>query len=325
MSSPTRILFITGNSRSGSTILGAALNQIDGIFCAGEMQRIWDKGWLSDEYCSCGAPILSCTFWSTIFSQVIGSYDPKIALKLRRARDSLVKLHGLPRLLTLHSLNNLSATTRDYLTLTERLYQTIQKHTGCRLIVDTSKYPTYSYLLRLLPSLDVRVVHLVRDARATAYSWQRIKAYPTAKGIRHMERHTALRSAVAWLILNSLADLLWERDLQRYKLVRYEDFATCPRAIFKSILDHAGESAVAPPLVGEDTMNIRHHHIIAGNANRFRTGLVKLMLDDEWRSKLSLVDIGLVTLVTLPLLRKYGYWSPALTPATAPLPTVPHQ
>jgi len=96
---------------------------------------------------------------------------------------------------------------RNYLD-TERLYRAIQEHAGCRLIVDTSKYPTYSYLLRLLPALDIRAVHLVRDARATAYSWQRVKTYPTAKGTRYMERHTALRSAAAWLILNSLADLL---------------------------------------------------------------------------------------------------------------------
>ena len=140
-----------------------------------------------------------------------------------------------------------------------------------------------------------------------------------------MERHTALRSAAAWLILNSLADLLWERDSVRYMLIRYEDFVNQPRRTFRRILDHAGEPEGGLPLIGEDTIDIRHHHIIAGNANRFRTGLVKLSLDDEWRRRLNPLDAVVVALVTLPLLRKYGYWSPALTPATAPLPTVPHQ
>jgi len=321
MSRPIRILFITGNSRSGSTILGAALNQIDGVFCAGEMQRIWDRNWLTDEYCSCGSPILSCPFWSAVFSQVIGSYNPKTARKLQRARDSLVKLHGLPRLLTSRTLNSLSTPVRDYLSLTERLYRAIQEHTNSQLIVDTSKYPTYSYLLRLLPSLDVRVVHLVRDARATAYSWQRVKAYPTAQGIRYMERHTALRSAIAWLILNTLADLLWERDSKRYLLVRYEDFIAQPGRTLRAILNHAGESQASVPLIDEHTINIQHHHIIAGNANRFRTGLVKLTLDNEWRHKLNPIDAGIVTLTTLPLLRKYGYWSPDSAPLSVPLRT----
>jgi hypothetical protein len=322
---PIRILFITGNSRSGSTVLGTALNQVNGVFCAGEMQRIWDKGWLTDECCSCGAPILSCSFWSPVFGQIIGSYDAKLAKELRQARDSFVKLRGLPRLLTSRSLDSLPANVRNYLDVTERLYRAIQEHAGCRLIVDTSKYPTYSYLLRLLPALDIRVVHLVRDARATAYSWQRVKAYPTAKGTQYMERHTALRSAAAWLILNSLADLLWERDPVRYMLIRYEDFVNQPRRTFRRILNHAGEPEAALPLIGEDAIDIRHHHIIAGNANRFRTGLVKLMLDDEWRHKLNPLDAVVVTLVTFPLLRKYGYWSQALKPATAPLPATPHR
>ncbi len=121
-----------------------------------------------------------------------------------------------------------------------------------------------------------------------------------------MERHTALRSAAAWLILNSLADLLWERDPVRYMLIRYEDFVNQPRRTFRRILDRAEEPEAALPLIGEDAIDIRHHHIIAGNANRFRTRLVKLMLDDEWCRKLNPLDAIVVRLVTFPLLRKYG-------------------
>jgi hypothetical protein len=36
----------------------------------------------------------------------------------------------------------LPANVRNYLDVTERLYRAIQEHAGCRLIVDTSKYPT---------------------------------------------------------------------------------------------------------------------------------------------------------------------------------------
>lgn len=313
-----RILCITGSSRSGSTILGATLGQIEGFFCAGEMQRIWDRDWLVDEHCSCGEPILACPRWSPIFAEIIGKYDRELARQVRRARNSVVRLYGLPRLLGAQSLDQLPNPVRDYVSLTERLYQTIARQTGCRVIVDTSKYPTYSYLLRLAPSLDVRVVHLVRDARAVAYSWQRVKSYPTAKGIRYMERHTAPRSAAAWNILNGLADLLWERDSARFRLIRYEDFVVQPRRVLQAILDHADESDAAPPLVGEDALDIRSHHIIAGNANRFQTGRVRLSLDNEWRHRLRRLDALLVTALTFPLLRKYGYpvlqFAPALFP-----------
>ena len=310
-----RILCITGSSRSGSTILGASLGQIEGFFCAGEMQRIWDRDWLVDEHCSCGAPILRCPHWAGIFGEVIGRYSADAARRIRRARNSVVRLHGLPRLLSARSLDQLPSAVRDYVSLTERLYQTIARQTGCRVIVDTSKYPTYSYLLRLVPSLDVRVVHLVRDARAVAYSWQRVKSYPTAKGIRHMERHTAPRSAAAWNVLNGLADFLWERDADRFCLIRYEDFVAHPRRTFEAILNHADEPSAAPPLINEDTLDICSHHIIAGNANRFQTGRVRLSLDSEWRRRLRRLDALLVTALTFPLLRKYGYLQPVEAPA----------
>lgn len=317
MTERLRVLCITGSSRSGSTILGTALGQIDGFFCAGEMQRIWDEDWLTDENCSCGEPILACPHWACIFGEVIGRYDPGVARQTRRARNSFVRLHGLPRLLGARSLDQLPGAVREYVSLTERLYHAIQQHTGCRVIVDTSKYPTYSYLLRLAPSLDMRVVHLVRDARAVAYSWQRVKSYPTAKGMRYMERHTAPRSAAAWNALNGLADLLWERDTLRYRLVRYEDFVAAPRRAFQMILDHAGESEASPPLIGDDTLDIGSHHIIAGNANRFQSGRARLRMDTEWQTRLRRADAAIVTALTFPLLRKYGY----LTFGAAALPS----
>jgi len=58
----------------------------------------------------------------------------------------------------------------------EKLYQAIAEVTGKRLIVDSSKYPTYSYLLGLLPTIDLSIVHLVRDPRAVVHSWWRVKA-----------------------------------------------------------------------------------------------------------------------------------------------------
>lgn len=307
MAERLKVLCITGSSRSGSTILGAALGQIDGFFCAGEMQRIWDKDWLVNEHCSCGDPILSCSHWAGVFREVIGDYDAHLARRIRRARNSVVRLYGLPRLLAAQSLSELPAAVQDYVSLTERLYHVIQRHTGCNVIVDTSKYPTYSYLLRLAPSLDMRVVHLVRDARAVAYSWQRVKSYPTAKGMRYMERHTAPRSAAAWNVLNGLADLLWERNTAHYRLIRYEDFVAHPRHTFQAMLDLAGEPQAVPPLVGDDVLDIRSHHIIAGNANRFQTGRVRLRMDAEWQNQLGRLDAAIVTVLTFPLLRKYGY------------------
>ena len=50
-----KVLYIAGEGRSGSTILGNILSQIDGFFSVGEMHHIWDRGFIENWRCSCGA------------------------------------------------------------------------------------------------------------------------------------------------------------------------------------------------------------------------------------------------------------------------------
>jgi hypothetical protein len=46
---------------------------------------------------------------------------------------------------------------------------------------------------------------------------------------------------------------------------------------------------------------------VSGNPNRFQSGPVRLRPDDEWISRMRPRDKTLVTLLTLPLLARYGY------------------
>ena len=61
----------------------------------------------------------------------------------------------------------------EYAENTGRLYTAIADTTGCDVIVDSSKWPQYGLLLSETLPFDVYVLHLVRDPRAVAYSWQR--------------------------------------------------------------------------------------------------------------------------------------------------------
>ena len=49
------------------------------------------------------------------------------------------------------------------------------------------------------------------------------------------------------------------------------------------------------------------NHTVAGNPARHRHGLVPMRLDDEWRTAMPTRDRRLVTAMTYPLLRRYGY------------------
>ena len=53
------------------------------------------------------------------------------------------------------------------------VYRGIQDVTSAELIVDTSKPPSFGYVLQHLEGIDLRIVHVVRDPRGVAYSWGR--------------------------------------------------------------------------------------------------------------------------------------------------------
>ncbi len=53
---------------------------------------------------------------------------------------------------------------------------------GGLVIIDSSKYATDCLLLSQPPGVRVHAIHLVRDSRAVAYSWQRRKPRPGSIG-----------------------------------------------------------------------------------------------------------------------------------------------
>src|SRR6185437_6929912 len=111
---------------------------------------------------------------------------------------------------------------------------------------------------------------------------------------------------VLWDIWNAAAQWYWRRTPQRYVRLRYEDFGADPAAALRPVLDLVGSPAEVP--VGPDgEVAIGESHTVAGNPNRMLTGLIRLAADDEWRTAMPAARRLLVTGLTAPLLRHYGY------------------
>lgn len=49
-----RVLSIVGYTRSGSTLLDSILGELDGVFSAGELHYLWERGLLEHRTCGCG-------------------------------------------------------------------------------------------------------------------------------------------------------------------------------------------------------------------------------------------------------------------------------
>jgi hypothetical protein len=193
--------------------------------------------------------------------------------------------------------------------LQERLYRAIQRVTGCRIVVDSSKEAPYPFLLSRVAGLQLSVVHLVRDSRGVAHSWRRRVVRPeVAGGSTYMPRYHPARAAAEWTIDNVLFEFLGSRGLPR-AFVRYEDLAGDPRRSMRSILRFLGWTGADADLgfVAQEHVELESTHSVAGNPMRFRLGRVPVRLDETWRQSMPTSDRLLVSAMTWPLLARYGY------------------
>jgi hypothetical protein len=203
-----------------------------------------------------------------------------------------------------------AAEIAPYLETLGRLYRALAATTGSTVIVDSSKWPSYGRMLEMLPDVDLRVVHLVRDPRAVAHSWLRKKELPDRDPPEHMYR-TPADSSLHWSAWNVATEAFWGDRLLR---LRYEDFARRPRESVERILEFVGQGGGRGrqggrelPFVSERTVELGTTHTVSGNPDRLRSGPVQIAEDGGWRARLARRDRWLVTALTFPLLYRYGY------------------
>jgi len=295
-----RVLYVAGTGRSGSTLLARILGRADGVFAAGELRYVWQRGLLEDRVCGCGEPFSRCPFWSEVVDRAFGGRRGVDAAGVAAAQRAVTRLRHVPAMLARHR----PSAPGHLLDTLGRLYRAVADASGCDLVVDSSKLPSYGCVLGHVPDLDVRAVHLVRDPRGTAYSWSRMK--PLADGSGDMQRMSLLKSSSLWLAWNASAPGLF-RDAARYRVVRYEDLVARPRDVVDQILAFAGHNGDGTAFVGERTVALERSHTVAGNPNRLQSGPVELRADEAWTRALGRPQRALVTALTTPLLGRFDY------------------
>lgn len=304
-----KVAYIGGYGRSGSTLLVRLLGQIPGFFAVGEMWNIWQKSFIENELCGCGKPFHECDFWQAVVQQAFGGFDQ---VDLERIQQLRCKLQGqgyLPRLLypRLRSVAQ-QAEIDEYCNILGKFYGAIQDVSGCKVIVDSSKGPRYAMLLRETAAIDLRLIHLTRDSRAVVYSWQKIMVKPEVIGkTEYMDRPNPVNAAMNWNITNLLTQQ-FQDSRAGYHFLRYEDLIEAPRARLADLVNFAGERVEEAALFNQEgAVEFAADHTAVGNPNRFKQGKIELRRDDEWHRKMNTGQRRLVTTLTLPLLRHYGY------------------
>ena len=304
------VLYIAGSGRCGSTLLSGLLERTPGVMGPGELLNLWERGVREGHPCGCGLTVPACPVWSDVLAEVAGSELQPLAVKMMALQQQVARTVHLPLLLSRRGRDRLNGPLNEYIEQLDRLYQAIARRTQATLIVDTSKAPGYGAALALGPSIDLRMVHLVRDPRAVAYSWMRKRELvPSPSGAPvYMHQARAVESTTLWLRYNGGADLV-RRSLPRDRSIRirYEDFVANPQPALASIARLSGLPERAFDLGDGATVTLETNHSVSGNPSRFRSGPVTLASDDQWRAALPARDRRRVMALAWPLAWRYGY------------------
>lgn len=308
--SAVKVLYVCGAGRSGSTILDRVLGQVEGFFSAGEFRVVWDGRLVDQSLCGCGAEVKKCSVWRAILEEAFGGVDALDGGAMNEIY-SAARMKSALRLLAPGGRRALAGQLEPHAGRIASLYRAIQSTSGCRVIVDSSKVPAYGYMLGKLPEIALYVVHLIRDPRAVAYSWQRQKLRrdmrPNGAGPRYMDRQGPVTSALVWNASNFLPERLWRNSSGRYLPVRYEDFVADARAVINRILDMLGERRQEMEFINGHIARLAINHTFSGNPDRLDNGWVRLRPDDEWKRAMKRSHRAMVTALTWPLLVRYGY------------------
>ncbi len=267
----TKLIYIGGYGRSGSTLLEYLLTASPSLVACGEIMR-HVKRFRRKQTCTCGRPPKDCPVW--------GPFQ----------RKSKQLPDGDHEDLTLALLARLAG---DY-----------------SAVIDGSKtaWGSFAMPFRLRKRLgrDFLLLHIIRDPRAVCWSTIRTARKHQDSRLTSAPILRGLRTAIGWSLANIAAELFGRRHPELYMRVTYEELTRSPETTLRKILH---EVSVPPPAnLEHDRFDNRHQ--LYGNSMRFKPlSLGEVREDVAWKNEMPAGIRRLATGVCWPVGARYGYFS----------------
>jgi hypothetical protein len=228
----TKVIYIMGAARSGSTILGVTLGNCEHTFFAGEL-----RGWLETD----GVPGVGgekrMEFWSAVRAQI----EPPQMLSGGEAQK-------VERTLSLLHPGNWPKRARllaRYRQVADDLFATVARTAGVTHVIDSSSYPLRARELKKVAGIELYLIYLVRNPHSVIASFTGPEWRFSGSPLR--------TNGYLWLttLLSSVVFLGHRRD--RRVFVRHEDFIADPETVLRSVLDCAQLDVELPELSALDS------------------------------------------------------------------------
>jgi hypothetical protein len=298
-----KIIYLAGEGRSGTTLLEKLLAEQNNIFAGGELRYIWERSIKDDQLCSCGKRFSECEVWQRIISDIRENINVDLFIN---TYNKIGRMRHYPFFKLLKKCNN-----KDFDIISNiyyKLYKSILKNTNSTYVIDSSKHPVFAHILSTNPNIELYVIHLIRDPRAVAYSSMKKRIRPEIKDrVEYMPIYPSYISATAWKFVNIVSEQL-NKESKKYMRLKYEDMFKDIKATINKIGNFLElESINFDFIKSNNIVKLHSNHTTSGNPMRFKSGNIKLRIDDEWKENLSLKDKKIVEFICKKEMEKYGY------------------
>lgn len=305
----SRILYIGGCTRSGSTLVDRMLGQLPGFVSTGEFGLITTHSITENRLCGCGRRFRECPYWQAVGEASFGGWDGSEAAELVKLHPQVTRQRHIPLLVFPWLSSGFARRLGRYRELLGKLYAAVSTVSGAEIVVDSTKAPAYALALRGVPGFELRILDLVRDSRGTAYSSSKDQVMQDSiDRVVPKHRYTAPVITLRWIGYHLIFDAIRVAGIPGI-VERYEDIVRAPRQRLERIAAFAGRPAGAHDLdfITPPTVHMHEDHTAVGNDSRLVQGTIRLREDDEWRTKLPAQSRKLVTVMSWLLLKRWRY------------------
>lgn len=303
----TRYAYIAGAPYSGSTLLTFLLNAHPSCVSVGELFGLMPNVQSEAYLCSCGAMIQSCPFWLALQARMQADgiefhptgfpWPTHYCVSRNRLFDALLlrSLGSRPFDAVRDAVVDMFPSVRRRLTKTGSINAAVARAAlalrGVSTFVDGSKIAERIRFLSGNASIDLFVIHLVRDVRGNAFSIMKNTGWTSAT-----------RAARAWVKRNREADRMRRHVPEdRWILLRYGDLCADAQSSMDRLSTFLG---LAPAPLPDNFRSVEHHLI----GNRMRLGGAGDIREDRtWEERLTKSQIREIAAVAGRDNRRWGY------------------
>jgi len=295
------LVYIASTGYSGSTLLESILGSNASVLNLGEIYKL--SYW---PVCSCGAPLRDCVFWQELERRLrqppdcggTRLQDWHIQGRRSRARfesrlhDAFIALGGPESLGFFGAISPEIRGFSDGCRRALTLFENAAGMTGASVIVDSSKDPLLLKHFYALAPHKLRVIHLVRDARAVSHSFVKNFGRDGTAYIAEGSgaQPTLAQAAEYWRTRNQKIRIAsWRIPKEQRMVIHYEDLCLKREESATALSRFIGEKIVIP-----ETIHLKQQHSIAGNPMRQEEPSIQVRLSEGWRESLTDSEIALV-------------------------------